>query len=363
VSRAGGKPPGRASGKSRARSGARGRRRVPPVRLRRAALIGLGAVALLGAGVAAGLWLGGGEGGTAQVAGQAVRVSVARTAPPAPPAPAPPDAERRADPGTAAVAPPPGPPSAQPAPPGGADAAPAWIRHAVPAAPPPGAALVAVIIDDMGVDRARTARAAALPGPLTLAFLPYARDVAVQAADARARGHELMVHVPMEPTAEGVDPGPDALLTGLDGEENMRRLRANLGAFDGYVGLNNHMGSRFTAHRRGMEPVLDEAARAGLLFVDSRTTPASVALDVAREKRVPSARRDVFLDHEATPEAVREALRRLEETARRQGAAIAIGHPHDATVEALAEWLPTLAARGIALVPVSHVIRLQAQGG
>jgi polysaccharide deacetylase 2 family uncharacterized protein YibQ len=340
-------------------TGRRGARKVP----RRPLLIGLGAAALLGAGLAAGLWLGGGGGDAPPARTAGVTVPVAR---PAAPTPAPDAARPRPPHGEAgeaerlAAARPPAPPPSVREP---GTEAPAWIRHAVPAAPPPGAALVAVIIDDMGVDRARSARAAALPGPLTLAFLPYARDVGAQAAAARAKGHELMVHVPMEPTAEGVDPGPDALLTGLDGAENLRRLRAALGAFDGYVGLNNHMGSRFTAERRGLEPVLAEAARAGLLFVDSRTTPASVALDVAREKRMPSARRDVFLDHEATPEAVRAALRRLEETARRQGHAIAIGHPHDATVEALAEWLPTLAARGFALVPVSHVVRLQAQGG
>jgi polysaccharide deacetylase 2 family uncharacterized protein YibQ len=332
------------------------------LRLRRPILLGLVAAALLGAGLAAGVWLGGGADDAPPPRTAGVTVPVARPAPPPAPAASPPPAPRgeAGEPGRLAAARPPAPPSA------GRDAAaepPPWIRHAVHAAPPPGAALVAVIIDDMGVDRARSARAAALPGPLTLAFLPYARDVGAQAAAARAKGHELLVHVPMEPTAEGVDPGPDALLTGLDGAENLRRLRSALGAFDGYVGLNNHMGSRFTAERRGLEPVLAEAARAGLLFVDSRTTPASVALDVAREKRMPSARRDVFLDHEATPEAVRAALRRLEETARRQGHAIAIGHPHDATVEALAEWLPTLAARGFALVPVSHVVRLQAQGG
>jgi polysaccharide deacetylase 2 family uncharacterized protein YibQ len=233
---------------------------------------------------------------------------------------------------------------------------PAWRRNAVAAEWPKGRPAIAVVIDDMGVDRRRSARAAALPGPLTLAWLPYAHDLPRQAAAARAAGHELMVHLPMQPQG-AEDPGPGAMLVGLEAGELRRRVAAALGAFEGHVGLNNHMGSRFTEDRAGMAVVVDELRRRGLLFLDSRTTGRSVGMAAAADVGLPSAGRDVFIDHDPSPAAVRAALGKLEAVARRQGYAVGIGHPHDATIAALAEWLPGLRERGFALVPVSAVVR------
>lgn len=225
-------------------------------------------------------------------------------------------------------------------------------------APVEGRPRIVIVIDDMGLDRRRSSRIVELPGPLTLAWLPYAKQLPVQTEAARKAGHELIVHVPMQPDGPS-DPGPNALMTGLPEAEIRRRLGIGLSAFHGYVGINNHMGSRFTADAAGMNVVLDELAQRGLLFLDSRTTGASAVASIGSHHSLPLAARDVFLDHEQTPAFLAQALARTEAIARQNGVAIAIGHPHDVTAAALEAWLPTLEKKGFQLVPVSAVAKVQ----
>jgi hypothetical protein len=168
----------------------------------------------------------------------------------------------------------------------------------------------------------------------------------------------------MDPQDRDVtDPGPNALLVDLAIDELQRRIDWNLSQFDGYVGINNHMGSRFTANAGALAEVMVELRRRGLLFLDSRTGGNSLAVTAAHEHGVPVVARDVFIDHVQTPEAVRAALEEIERVARRNGHAIAIGHPRDITIEALAEWLPQLETRGLRLVPVSALVRDVHVGG
>ncbi|WP_247896290.1 divergent polysaccharide deacetylase family protein [Azospirillum argentinense] len=254
------------------------------------------------------------------------------------------------------------PPVAPLEPPKVAPGSPLWKKNALPFRAPPGKPAIAIVIDDMGVDRKRSNRAVSLPAPLTLAWLPYAHELPAQARAARAAGHELMLHLPMEPSGSA-DPGPQALRVSLDKGEILRRTKAALDSFDGYVGVNNHMGSRFTADSAAMAPVLGEIARRGLLWLDSRTTAKSAGLTLAREFQMPFAGRDIFLDNEMTVSAVRGQLAKTEQVARKQGYAIAIGHPHDATIDALASWMPEVQKRGFVLVPVSAVVRAHHTGG
>jgi len=253
-----------------------------------------------------------------------------------------------------APAPPPPPPAAAPKPPKGK---PAWEKFAVAEPATGGHPRIAVIIDDMGLDRRRSERVLALPGPLTISFMSYAEDLAHQAGEARSHGHELMMHVPMEPLGEAMDAGPGVLSESLPVEELRKRLVADLDRFQGYVGINNHMGSKFTANAPGMHLVMEELHRRGLLFVDSLTTDHSVGMAESRRAAVPSAARNVFLDNEADQTSVNGQLAKLEDLARRKGDAIAIGHPRDGTIAALAAWLPTLSAKGLVLVPVTAVVR------
>jgi len=246
-------------------------------------------------------------------------------------------------------------PAVPPSPPS-VPTAPAWQRYAAAAPPADGRPVIAIVIDDLGLDRKRSARTVALRGPLTLAWLPYAGEVGRQAAAARAAGHELLLHAPMQPQGRE-NPGPNALTTNLPPDEIRRRVAGYLALLPEAVGLNNHMGSHFTRDAQAMTPVIEELRSRGLLFLDSRTALDSVAASVARAADVPTAVRDVFLDNEQSAEYVNARLAEVEAVAKRRGSAIAIGHPHEATLNALEPWLASLSARGLVLVPLTAVVR------
>jgi polysaccharide deacetylase 2 family uncharacterized protein YibQ len=219
---------------------------------------------------------------------------------------------------------------------------------ALPVPRPAPRAAVAIVLDDMGLDRRRSDRAVRLPGTLTLAYLPYA----AQTRAARAAGHEVILHLPMEPLG-GQDPGPGALRAAQGEAENLARLRAALAAVPGAVGVNNHMGSRFTEDAAALAPILAEIGARGLYFLDSRTSPRSLAYTTARELGLPTLGRDVFLDDSDAPEAIARQIAAMEARARRTGGVIAIGHPREATLAALDAWLAEARARGFATVPLS----------
>jgi polysaccharide deacetylase 2 family uncharacterized protein YibQ len=229
---------------------------------------------------------------------------------------------------------------------------PPWKRYALASAPTQGPR-VAVVIDDLGPDRKRTGQVRDLKGPLTMAYLAYTDDLASQMRSGRKAGHEIIMHMPMEPLNGDVNPGRDALKVGLSDEEILARLRRNLDRGAEFVGINNHMGSRFTADRRGMSLVMGELRKRGLLWLDSVTSPKTVGLALATAAGVPRAGRSVFLDNVPDTKAVMAQLAKLEAAARENGSAIGIGHPKDATISALRAWLPTLARKGITLVPLT----------
>ena len=235
---------------------------------------------------------------------------------------------------------------------------PQWLANAVRLDGEADGPMIAIVIDDAGVAQARTRRAIELPPPLTIAFIPYGRNLEAQTRLARRSGHELLVHIPMEPGSATDDPGKNALLTGLEPDEIMRRFRWALARFDGYVGVNNHMGSKFMARTDLVEPLLAEMRARGLMFLDSRTEATTVGANLARNMELPHASRNVFIDNDLAADRIAAQLAEVERVARRKGNAIAIGHPHDVTVDALAKWIPKARARGFTFVPVSAVVRL-----
>lgn len=220
---------------------------------------------------------------------------------------------------------------------------------------------IAIVIDDVGVVEQGAADSVMLPPAITLSFLPYGEFTLDYAARARILGHEIMVHLPMEaktPTGgKAPNPGPNALYThySLDQVRDLARHNIVLLA-DLAVGVNNHMGSKFTEWQAGMEEVLKVVQEERLFFMDSVTTPHSAVDAAAKGMSLPILHRNVFLDHEQTPEFVHNALQKLEEMAELNGAAVGIGHPHKVTIQALNNWAPTLAAKGLALVPITELI-------
>tara|TARA_Y100001935_G_scaffold254234_1_gene262586 strand:+ start:724 stop:1869 length:1146 start_codon:yes stop_codon:yes gene_type:complete len=236
-------------------------------------------------------------------------------------------------------------------------ALPRWKKYAVDVATHGNKPMIAIVIDDMGIDRKRSALTISLKAPLTLSFLTYAKNLEAQTKKARQMGHELLLHVSMEPRSTEVDPGPNALLINLSEDEIRRRLNWGLSRFSTYVGLNNHMGSKFTADRKAMRIVMKEIKRRGLLFLDSRTSNKTVGINLAKELGVPVVERNIFLDHENTVSAVNAKLLQVERFARRVGAVIAIGHPRDVTIKALRTWLESVESRGFQLVPLTTIVK------
>lgn len=217
------------------------------------------------------------------------------------------------------------------------------------------APVIAICIDDLGVDLAGTRRAMALPAEVAMSFLPYAQDTPKLARAAAEQGHLVLAHVPMQAIGNR-DPGPMALKPGMTADEIAMRLDWNLARVPGAVGVNNHEGSRFTAEEAGLVPVMARLWEKDLFFFDSRTGARSKGEGVAKDMGVMTAGRDIFLDDDR--DAVAAQLAALVRQAKRNGVAIAIGHPHDKTLTILKEWLAQ--GHGVTLVPLDQAMRLKA---
>jgi uncharacterized protein len=188
--------------------------------------------------------------------------------------------------------------------------------------------------------------------------LPELTGSARTARELEASGKEVLLHLPMEPEGfPSVRPGPGLVLRAQSDDEIAETIERDLASVPGAVGVNNHMGSAATADPRLMRAVAKVLARRHLFFVDSRTTTATVAERVAREEGVPSVSRRVFLDGVPTEGAIEKALAGLVILVRSEGSALAIGHPHPATLSVLERELPKLEREGVRLVKVGELVR------
>ncbi|MBI5550447.1 MAG: divergent polysaccharide deacetylase family protein [Desulfobacterales bacterium] len=223
----------------------------------------------------------------------------------------------------------------------------------IPGERPP---LVAIIIDDIGYDRHIAAQLMELNVPLTFSMLPnapFSRQILPQ---ARAKGLEIMLHLPMEPNEyPEIDPGAGALFAHMAPDALIAQLNANLDLFSGVKGVNNHMGSRVSASSEQMRQIFSILKKRGLFYIDSRTAANTVAESSARLLQLPFAERDIFLDHKEDAAFIRNQLTLLIKRAQAQGFAVAIGHPYPATVQVLQEFLPQLKTK-VSLVQASTVV-------
>jgi len=217
---------------------------------------------------------------------------------------------------------------------------------------------IAILISGMGISATATSEAVQhLPGEVTLAFAPYGENLQSWVDRARSSGHEVMLQVPMEPfDYPDNDPGPHTLLTGLKPAENLGRLKWLMSRFGGYIGITNYMGAKFTADDGALAAVMKELAGRGLAYLDDGGSPRSRALDVAAGEGTEARRADVIIDAEQSRAGIEEAIRRLEEIAKERGSAIGVGTALPVTLDTVIEWARTLAARGIALAPVSAIL-------
>ncbi len=215
---------------------------------------------------------------------------------------------------------------------------------------------LALIIDDIGYSLERGRRAIALPGPVTLAVLPFTPNANALAALASERGQDVILHQPMESIYADARPAPATLTTEMPWASFHRTLGLALDFLPQAIGVSNHTGSLLTARSEQMAWLMNEVGARGLFFVDSRTTAETVALDTATRIGVPSLRRDVFLDHDLDPSAMTHHFERAVTIARTKGHAVVIAHPHDESLAFLERSLPALAARGVAQTRVAELV-------
>ncbi|MGB3447272.1 MAG: divergent polysaccharide deacetylase family protein [Xanthobacteraceae bacterium] len=214
---------------------------------------------------------------------------------------------------------------------------------------------VAIVVGGLGIGAAKTTESILkLPGTVTLAFTPYGSDPGKLVERARDQHHEILLQVPMEPfDYPDNDPGPQTLLATQSPEQNLDRLFWHLSRFQGYVGLTSFMGGRFTVSDAAMQPVIREAAKRGLGYLDDGTSPRSVAATLAQGQTMPFAKADLSIDAVPTAAEIDKALAKLEALAKTRGNAIGTASSLPVSVDRIANWARALESRGILLVPLT----------
>ncbi len=223
-------------------------------------------------------------------------------------------------------------------------------------ATPSGTITVAIIIDDCGQWPVTERGFLALPIPLTLSILPYVRYTAQIAGDAAAAGKGLMLHLPMQPLGRDTA-GRGEITTTMTDAQIASQTEDDIAQVPTAHGLNNHEGSKATADSRVMKDVIAIVKAHDLFFIDSLTNPQSVAAQTARDAGVSEASRSVFLDNRADEAYTEQMLEQTVEIAKRNGSAIAIGHPRPTTLAALAAYYPKMQAEGVRFVLASDLAR------
>ncbi len=215
--------------------------------------------------------------------------------------------------------------------------------------------VVAIVVGGLGVGAAKTTDAIMkLPAAVTLAFTPYGSDPAKLAERARAQRHEILLQIPMEPfDYPDNDPGPQTLLTTLGPEQNLDRLYWHLSRFQGYAGIANFMGGRFVVTDAVMQPIVREAAKRGLGYLDDGAAPRSVASSLAAGQAMPFARADFSIDAVPTAVEIDRTLAKLENLAKERGIAVGIASALPISIERIGVWTKTLESHGIMLVPLT----------
>lgn len=215
---------------------------------------------------------------------------------------------------------------------------------------------ISIIIDDLGYEFAAGKRTIALPGPIVCAILPNSPRARALARGAHEVGKEVLLHLPMQAANHRGTTEPAMITLDTTRAGFAQTLHTALESVPHAIGVNNHRGSLLTRHPGHMQWLMEEISdRDALFFVDSYTTHQSVALQMAAEAGVDALKRDVFLDPDPSPETVQREFERLKEMARSRGAAVAIGHPYEATLALLERELPLLEEQGFELVPISEL--------
>lgn len=199
---------------------------------------------------------------------------------------------------------------------------------------------IAIVIDDMGYRREAGLGLLALDMNLSFSFLPFSPHVEELLPEARRRGREILLHLPLEAENGKWNSDPGLLRLSMSEPELAALFAADLAEVAGAVGINNHMGSRFTEDAAAMDVLLGLIKAQNIFFLDSLTSPRSVGREAAARHGVPFLKRHIFLDNDQEADKIGRQLEVLVKIAEKQGWAVGIGHSYPATLAALA------AARG-----------------
>jgi len=229
----------------------------------------------------------------------------------------------------------------------------------LPVRPGEKAAVIAIVIDDLGQDLRPARELLALSDKVTLAVMPgltYSKRIAKLAGENK---REILLHLPMEPkNRNGKRQAAGTLRSDMTPMEFMTTISEDIESVPASVGVNNHEGSALTENKEAMKFLMAELKTRDVFFLDSLTNPKSVAYATAREFGLKAAKRDVFLDNEENnPEYIRGQLEELARIGKKRGRAIGIGHPHPATISELRKWLNEIKEQGIEIVPVSQLVK------
>jgi uncharacterized protein len=223
---------------------------------------------------------------------------------------------------------------------------------------------IAIVVGGLGIGGGTTAEAIGkLPDSITLAFAPYGADLSRWAARARGSGHEIVLQLPMEPfDYPDNDPGPRTLLSTLTPEQNLDRLHWMLSRMQGYVGVTNYMGARFTSNETVLGAVLRDIGKRGLLYLDDGSSPRSIATQSANAAKAPFVKADLVVDATSNWADIDAALAKLETIAAERGIAVGTASALPLSIERIARWAKAAKERGIRIVPLSAILPKAKQG-
>ncbi len=214
---------------------------------------------------------------------------------------------------------------------------------------------ISIILGGMGLNSRLTDKAIKdLPGDISFGFAPYGENLQAQVNKARAKGHEIMLQVPMEPVGyPGSNPGPKTLLNDAPAQENIDSLQWHMSRFAGYTGITNYMGGKLLGNEEALQPVMQELKKRGLVYLEDATVNLTLSQKIVERVKLPMRRAHLVIDAEATAPAIAEALKKLEQEAEANGYAIGTGSGLEVTIDTLVEWTNSLQDKGILLIPIS----------
>ena len=217
-------------------------------------------------------------------------------------------------------------------------------------------AQIALIIDDIGFSESRVDRFMKIGTSFTFSILPKLPKSSFLAEKIHGEGYEIMLHQPMEPLDPAIDPGPGALYVKDPPDKIIDIIKQNISETPFVTGINNHMGSRFTACGSEMKEALSVVRDEGLFFVDSLTTSHSTGYNTAKTMHISAVRRNVFIDNVRDETFIHLQLQKLKRVALKHGQAIGIGHPFPETAKMVKLFFQEINETNISMVPISQIL-------